>query len=225
MSEPGEDYKAKMYETFETLGTKPEEWKWDGQEPKENRGFGGTPTGHCELCGKNPIAYEYGIVNVTKGLKLIVGSECVANYVDAAPYSEKRKAKDAMQRLMLLNKMTNFIVEEKSLSYEAARAEADKMSPQRIKRFFADLNKERNSKKLKLRAETLGKFMLENREKLWDQNWDYFGRRTILSSLAYLKDAWEHGEDKPYMEPAMNGALAKFGLALPAKPKMKELES
>jgi hypothetical protein len=224
-SEPIQDYNARMYATFEALGTKPSEWKWDGQDPKENRGFGGAPAGACQLCGKHPIAYEYTIVNTAKGLRLIVGSECVANYVEAAPYGDKRKAKDEMQRLMMLNKMTNFLVEKNGLlTYETARERADEMTQYQIKAFFATVQRERNAKKLKVRAEALGKLMTENRGKLWDRTWDYFGQRTILSSLQYLKDAWARGEDKPYMEPAMNGALAKFGLELPAKPKLADVE-
>ena len=220
-----EDYNARMYKTFETLGTKPSEWKWDSQEPKENRGFGGQPAGECQLCGKHPIAYEYTIVNMSRGLRLIVGSECVTNYVEAAPRSDKRKAKEEMQRLMLLNKMTNYIAEQKSLSYEVARKEADEMSRWEIKRIFSDLQRERSAKKMKARAEALGTFIIQNRTKLWNQTWYYVGsQRTILSSLQFLKDSWTRGEERPYMEPAMNFVLVKFGLELPAKPKIRDLE-
>ena len=219
------DYKAKMYETFQKLGTKPEEWVWDQQDPKEARGINGRPAGDCRLCGKHPIVYLFTIVNISKGLRLIVGSECVSNFVEAAPYSAQRKAKDIMQRLTLLNKMTNHIKEQKPISYETARTQADEMSTREIKNFFARIQKERNIKKLGLRAMALDKLVRENWGKLNYQTWEYLGgRRSILSSLQYLKDTWVRGEEKPYMEPAMDKALAVFGLSLPPKPKLSELE-
>lgn len=219
-----EDYRAEMYETFTKLGTKPEEWRWNGANPEEIRGYGGVPAGACQLCGKHPIAYEYTLVHVGGSMQLRVGSECVTNFIDAAPYSEKRRAREAEKKFMLYNKMANYLVKKDGRSYEEAREMADKMTEYSITRLFAGVARQRNAKRLAARAAAVKTLMRENYERLRDQNWDYYGRRTILTSLDYMRRSWESGRETPYMEAPMNAALAELGLQLPAKPKAKDLE-
>src|SRR6266480_481534 len=127
-SKSAEDYRNTQYETFQMIGSVPEDWRWDGSEPTENRDAQGRPAGECGLCEKHPIAYEYTLVKKNDRMTtLIVGSECVHTFIDAEPWTAQRKAQDAMKRLVAVNKMANFIV-KKNLgitTYEEAKAEAE----------------------------------------------------------------------------------------------------
>src|SRR5439155_1456778 len=147
-------------------------------------------------------------------------SECVHTFIDAEPWTAQRKAADAMKRMMLVNKMTNYFLKNNHLlRYQEAHDKADEMTDYDIKSFFTGQAKRRESDRLQARAAVLQEFMKANRAKLWDVNWYYFRNRTILSSLAYMAESWLHGRDTPYMNGPMNAALGKLGLELPAAPK------
>ena len=95
----------------------------------------------------------------------------------------------------------------------------------KVKATLSRIKREHNIARNKARAVLLGTFMQENRSVLLDQNWEYFGRRTILSSLDYMRREWARGADKKYMESAIQQELGKRGLKLPEKPKMVEIEA
>jgi hypothetical protein len=227
-SKSAEDYRNRQYETFQMIGSVPEDWRWDGSEPTENRDSSGAPAGECGLCEKHPIAYEFTLVKKADSMtRLIVGSECVHTFIDAEPWTAQRKAADKMKRMTLVNKMTNHLLKTNDVlkgrampyTYQQAHEKADEMTDWDITSFFTGQARRRAGDRLRARADVLAKFMNENRGRLWDQNWFYFQPRTILSSLSYMMENWRQGRDTPYMNGPMNAALAKLGLELPVAPK------
>jgi len=69
----------------------------------------------------------------------------------------------------------------------------------KVKATLSRIKREHNIARNKARAVLLEKFVAENRAALWDQNWEYFGRRTLLSSLGFLFREWSSGADTKYM--------------------------
>ena len=114
----GNRWSERAGRTFDLLGTRASEWRpVDGGGFQRERGPDGKevvapkfdlPRGYqpaaspfknvgggelrCELCGHAPIKYAYYLQHDGKRLTLLVGSECVSNYVAAALPPEQAEA-------------------------------------------------------------------------------------------------------------------------------------
>jgi hypothetical protein len=69
------NYKKKQLKTFTDLGTTPNEWENHGLVDETLEPV------HCELCDHYPIKYLYLLYNERIDKRLLVGSECVKNYI------------------------------------------------------------------------------------------------------------------------------------------------
>jgi hypothetical protein len=119
---PTPAYERRMGATFRKLGTKPSEWDFTGTT-KDLRDQGGKANGVCELCGKNPIGDGFEIRHRTKGITLILGSECIGNYVYAdVSVSDAKRAvfEEGKKKVATRSKAVRIAMKQCGLSYEEA---------------------------------------------------------------------------------------------------------
>lgn len=91
------------------------EWTRDGAGWK-------SPGGTCELCGKHPISFRFPIKNRVTGTRLVVGSECIYNYLKIAGFGSMEELRRRLngERARLKKKETGELSEKGLAIYQEA---------------------------------------------------------------------------------------------------------
>ncbi len=152
-------YKEKQIRTFTKLGTTPFEWEHEGlintvDEPVS-----------CELCDHYPIKHQY-LLEHKDGKELLVGSECVKNYMELVHDTNYKTLIDKIAYDEWKNWVSVFFREYKDRSYMLRTEIADK----RLARAVYKLNDDYKSGELSLflaDSEVLGKDMRRIYKRAW----------------------------------------------------------
>lgn len=110
--------------------------------------------GSCELCDKNPIKFHFPIKNRVTGKRLVVGSECIINYLMIAGY----ESPDSLRKRL---------VAQRNILKKQERGEADAASVENVNKAFT-LEKELRSRIGHLAGGDADFDVKEYADSLWD---------------------------------------------------------
>lgn len=114
-------YEKRMGSTFRARGTVPSDWSFTGFVKQ----YGEKAMGSCQLCGHTPISQGFEIMTKDGNGRLLVGSECIGNYVYADVSDPKRKAEkeafvEKAHMAAKTGKVIGMLVKQTGVSFEDA---------------------------------------------------------------------------------------------------------